>query len=159
LNRDYSRRHLRFGWWSLLVFAGLGLTLESFHGFKVPAYLDVANETRRLMWTLAHAHGTLLSLVHVLFGLSVHIVPEMSPRHLQSISWMLIAASVLLPGGFFLGGAVFYGGDPGFGILLVPVGAVLLMAAVFHLARRAALVSAEGQARPKVGGGRARDRR
>ena len=154
MSRDYARRHLRFGWWSLLVFTGLGLTLESFHGFKVPAYLDVANETRRLMWTLAHAHGTLLSLVHVLFGLSVRIVPEMSARDRPSISWMLIAASVLLPGGFFLGGTVFYGGDAGFGVLLVPVGAVLLMAAVFHLARRAASVSAEDQALPRTGAGR-----
>jgi hypothetical protein len=153
LNQDYARRHLRFGWWSLLLFAGFGLTLESFHGFKVPAYLDVSNETRRLMWTLAHAHGTLLSLVHVLFGLSVRILPEMSARHRPSISWMLIAASVLLPGGFFLGGTVFYGGDAGFGVLLVPVGAMLLMAAAFQLARRAAWVSAEGEPRPRKGPG------
>ncbi|HEY8174006.1 MAG TPA: hypothetical protein VIH21_13040, partial [Dehalococcoidia bacterium] len=61
---DYARRHLRFGWWSLFVFATLGLTLEALHGFKVRAYLDVSNDTRRLMWTLAHAHGTLLGLVH-----------------------------------------------------------------------------------------------
>ena len=66
---DYSRRHLRIGWWSLFVFAALGLMLESFHGFKVRAYLDVSNETRRLMWRLAHAHGTLLGVVHILFGL------------------------------------------------------------------------------------------
>jgi len=59
----YALRHLRFGWWSLLVFATLGLILESLHGFKVRAYLDVSNETRRLMWTLAHAHGTLLAVV------------------------------------------------------------------------------------------------
>ena len=26
---DYARRHLRFGWWSLLLFATLGLVLES----------------------------------------------------------------------------------------------------------------------------------
>jgi hypothetical protein len=159
LIRDYARRHLRFGWWSLLGFSALGLILESFHGFKVPAYLDVANETRRLMWTLAHAHGTLLSLVHVLFGLSVRIAPEMSAHHRPSISWMLIAASVLLPGGFFLGGTVFYGGDAGFGVLLVPVGAVLLMTAVFHLARRAAWVNAEGQTKPRTGAGRGRDGR
>src|SRR5882672_7973847 len=51
---DYARRHLRLGWWSIFVFAGLGLLLESFHGFKLGAYLDVSNETRRLMWRLAH---------------------------------------------------------------------------------------------------------
>ena len=134
--RDFARRHLRLGWWSLLVFAGLGLALESFHGFKVRAYLDVSNDTRRLMWTLAHAHGTLLSLVHIVFGLSVRVVPEMSAQDRPAISWCLIGASVLLPAGFFLGGVVFYGGDPSIGVLLVPIGAVSLIAAVFLLARQ-----------------------
>ena len=45
-----------------MIFGALGLLLESLHGFKVRAYLDVTNETRRLMWTLAHAHGTVLGL-------------------------------------------------------------------------------------------------
>lgn len=54
---EYARRHLRFGWWSLLFFLTFGLGLETLHGLKVGWYLDVENETRRLMWTLAHAHG------------------------------------------------------------------------------------------------------
>jgi hypothetical protein len=45
-----------------------------------------------------------------------------------------MAASLLLPGGFFLGGLVYYAGDPGPGVLLVPVGAVLLLTAVFLMA-------------------------
>ena len=49
-----------------------------------------------------------------------------------------MAASVLLPGGFFLGGIAFYSGDPGLGVLLVPVGAVLLLTAVFQMARATA---------------------
>ena len=134
---DYARRHLRFGWWSLLLFTTLGLVLESLHGFKVRAYLDVSNETRRLMWTLAHAHGALLSIVHLIFGLSVRVAPEMGARNRPLISWCLIGASVLLPGGFFLGGTVFYSGDPGLGVLVVPVGAVSMMIAVFVLARMA----------------------
>jgi hypothetical protein len=134
LTMDYGGRHLRFGWWSLLVFATLGLVLESLQGFKVRAYLDVSNETRRLMWTLAHAHGTLLALVHVIFGLTLRAAPPaMSP--LRLISGSLVAASVLLPGGFFLGGVAFYSGDPGLGVLLVPVGGMLLLFAVFLIAR------------------------
>jgi hypothetical protein len=39
-----------------------------------------------------------------------------------------------MPGGFFLGGLVFYGGDPGLGILLLPVGALLLLLAVSQTA-------------------------
>jgi hypothetical protein len=132
---DYARRHLRFGWWSLLVFATLGLALESLHGFKVRAYLDVSNETRRLMWTLAHAHGTLLGVVHVIFALTLTAFQDLSARNLRLMSTSLVGASVLLPGGFFLGGVAFYSGDPGLGILLVPVGAVLLLTAVFFMAR------------------------
>ena len=131
---DYGRRHLRFGWWSLLLFATLGLVLESLQGFKVRAYLDVSNETRRLMWTLAHAHGTLLAIVHVIFALTWRSAPASLPSP-RLISTSLIAASVLLPGGFFFGGVTFYSGDPGVGVLLVPVGGVLLLFAVFSIAR------------------------
>ena len=132
---DYARRHLTFGWWSLLAFATAGLALEALHGFKVRSYLDVSNETRRLMWTLAHAHGALLAIVHVIFGLTVRGARELSGRNLRSISSALIGASVLLPGGFFLGGITFYSGDPGIGILAVPFGGVLLLAALFLVAR------------------------
>ena len=95
------------------MFATLGLMLESLHGFKVRAYLDVSNETRRLMWTLAHAHGTLLAVVHIVFGLTVRAVPERNAVHQRLISLSLIGASVLLPGGFFLGGVAFCGSSPG----------------------------------------------
>jgi hypothetical protein len=131
---DYGQRHLRFGWWSLLFFATFGLVLESLQGFKVRAYLDVSNETRRLMWTLAHAHGTLLAIVHVIFGLTWRSAPASLPTP-RLISTSLIAASILLPGGFFLGGVAFYSGDPGLGVALVPVGAALLLFAVFLIAR------------------------
>jgi hypothetical protein len=134
---DYARRHLRFGWWSLLVFATAGLVLESLHGFKVRAYLDAANETRRLMWTLAHAHGTLVGLVNVAAGLTWRSAPALPPN-VRLVSSSLVAAGVLLPGGFFLGGVMFYAGDPGLGTLLVPVGAVLLLFALFSIARAAA---------------------
>ena len=132
---DYSRRHLTFGWWSLLVFATLGLTLEALHGFKVRAYLDASNDTRRLMWTLAHAHGTALAIIHVVFGLVLRVAPDTTARSVPTISTSLIAASVLLPGGFFLGGVAFYAGDPGIGIALVPIGAASLLYAVFAIAR------------------------
>src|SRR5262245_35670473 len=132
---DYPRRHLRIGWWSLLVFAAFGLTLETLHGFKVGAYLDVTNETRRLMWRLAHAHGTLLALVHIAFGVMLRAAPELAPARLSLVSSSLAGASVPLPGGFFLGGVAFYGGDPGLGVLLVPAGALLLLLAAFVIAR------------------------
>jgi hypothetical protein len=45
-------------------------------------------------------------------------------------------ANIVLPGGFFLGGVTIYGGDPGLGILLVPVGAFFLLAGVLLTAWR-----------------------
>ena len=132
---DYVARHLRFGWWSLFVFLLLGLTLETMHGFKIGFYLDVSNSARRLMWTLAHAHGALLSLIHIIAALVLRTFPQIATAQRVVISRTLIGASVLLPGGFFLGGVSFYSGDPGVGIALVPVGAACLTVAVFQLAR------------------------
>ena len=125
-----ARSHLRFGWWSLLCFISLGLTLEALHGFKVGWYLDVSNETRRHLWTLAHAHGTLLAVLNLVFGSTLHLVPSWSTRSRKLASCLLFGATVLLPVGFFLGGLVFYAGDPGVGIVLVPVGAAFLIVAV-----------------------------
>ena len=130
-----ARKHLRFGWWALLFFLTLGIVLEALHGFKVGAYLNVSNATRRLMWTLAHAHGTLLALINIAFGLTVRVLPDWAARGRNVASACLVGASVLLPGGFFVGGIVTYGGDPGLGILLVPLGALLLFIAVWLIAR------------------------
>ena len=124
------RRHLRIGWLLLLAFLTLGLALETLHGFKVQAYLSLMNETRRLMWTLAHAHGTALAVVHLAFAFSVNCVPLWPSGSRSVASYSLIAASLLMPFGFFLGGVWVYAGDPGLGILLVPVGGILLFVAV-----------------------------
>ena len=106
-------------------------------GFKVAAYLDVSNETRRLLWRLAHAHGTLLGAINILFALTLRSAPQSAPANVARISNVLVAATLLLPIGFFLGGVVFYSGDPGIGVLLVPLGGVLLLVAIFSIARGA----------------------
>jgi hypothetical protein len=124
------RRHLRLGWLAILVFLTLGIVLEALHGFKVDWYLNVANETRRLMFTLAHAHGVLIGLLHLGFAFTLRELELESARWTRTASPCLTGATVLLPGGFFLGGAMIYDGDPGVGILLVPVGALLLLVAV-----------------------------
>ena len=131
--------HLQVGWWSLLLFLLMGMGLEAMHGFKVGAYLDVGNETRRLLWTLAHAHGALLGLVHILFAHTLADRVKPGARWARRASPCLIAASVCLPGGFFLGGTFTYGSDPGLGIVLVPVGGLLLATGIFltaHALRR-----------------------
>jgi uncharacterized membrane protein len=129
---EQANCNLRFGWWSLLVFLSLGGILETLHGFKIGWYVDVGNETRRLMFTLAHAHGTLLALVNIAAGLTVRMVERFTLR--PSVSFALIWAAILLPGGFFLGGIVIYDGDPGLGVWLVPIGAALLFYSIVRIA-------------------------
>lgn len=131
---DIAAVHLRFGWWSLLAFLSFGIALELLHGFKVQWYLSVANDTRRHLWTLAHAHGTLFALVNIAFGLTARVTGA-SPGPLASR--LLRAGALVLPAGFLLGGLVFYAGDPGPGVALVPVGAAMLVVAVFLTARAA----------------------
>jgi hypothetical protein len=55
----------------------------------------------------------------------------------------LLAATALLPIGFFLGGASAEGGDPGAGVALVPVGGLLLVVALVMVARLALQTAAE----------------
>jgi hypothetical protein len=131
----YVSRHLRFGWWSLLVFLSLGIALDAMHGFKLGWYLDTVNETRRLMFTLAHAHGTLLGLVHLGFAASVRALPGWTAASRARASNLFLAGGVLLPLGFLLGGIVVYDGDPGLGVLLTPIGAGCLLAAVLLTAQ------------------------
>lgn len=130
-----ARRHTILGWRLLLVFLTLGIALELMHGLKVRLYLDVDNETRRLMWTLAHAHGTLLALVHLAFAAGVRAESEGDPAWRRRASRLLTWASLLLPTGFFLGGLVVHGSDPWVGVLLVPIGALLLLAGVATASR------------------------
>lgn len=129
-----ARRHLGFGWSALFVFALLGVALEAMHGFKVGWYLDVGNETRRLLLTLAHAHGVLIALINLAFAAALRALrdPAAIPR---LASPCLIAAGVLMPAGFGLGGAVVYDGDPGVGIFLLPIGAALLLVGIGSVAR------------------------
>lgn len=161
--RTYIRRHLAFGWWSLLLFLSLGIVLEALHGLKISWYLNVGMETRRLLWRLAHAHGTMLSLVHLAFASTLSqlllqsvtshadapeakgsVKSKRSDSHARSkkssasgAAWYpwasrcLVGASVGVPGGFFLGGVVIRGGDPGAAIVVLPIGAALLLVAVF----------------------------
>jgi hypothetical protein len=132
--QSLCRRHLIFGWWSLFLFVTLGILLEALHGFKLGAYLGADAETRRFMWTLAHAHGTLLGLVHIAFANTVATLEKTMPRTMNWASLQLIGAGVLMPAGFFLGGVFYYSGDPGLGIFLVPPGGILLMVAVLTTA-------------------------
>jgi hypothetical protein len=133
-----QRVHLRVGWTALLAFALLGVALELLHAWKVPSYLAVGAEPRRLLWTLAHAHGLGLALINLALAATARLLPG---RLHGAASPCLLASTLLIPGGFFAGGCFVHGGDPGLGVLLVPPGALLLLLAL-ALVVRAALARA-----------------
>ena len=101
--------NLRAGFLALFVFATLGLLLEALHGFKLGFYLDVDQETRRLLWRLGHAHGTLLGLLNIGYALAASA----------------FGATV------FLGGWSFFGLDKWIPPYLLLVGKVYLFYFVF----------------------------
>ena len=124
------RKTVRMGWLLLAIALPLGVTLEALHGFKVQAYL--ASETRREMWRLAHAHGTLLGILCLVSAAlaGAHVPARIRSRVLAMIRW----GAVLMPLGFFLGGVLNSEGDPSPGIALVPIGALLLVVALVRVA-------------------------
>lgn len=130
---SYADRHLRYGWWSVFTFLTLGVVLETLHGFKIGWYLNVDQEMRRLMFTLAHAHGTLLGLVNIAAGLTLRNVNGFVLA--RSASLALLWGALLLPVGFLLGGIVLHDGDPGLGVILVPIGALFLLYGAWSAAR------------------------
>ncbi len=126
-----SRACLVHGWVMVTLFLTMGLVLESFHLVKLPLYVDV--HLRRELWTLAHAHGTLLGAITILFGLSVARLERV--RALAAAGKLLRAGSVLVPLGFLLGGVGNSEGDPSLFILLVPTGAALALLGLALLAK------------------------
>lgn len=119
--------HLRVGAAALFGFAALGVALEALHAFKVSWYLGAAGETRRLLFTLAHAHGVGLGLVNLALAA---VAPALPGRVSPAASPCLVAGTLLVPCGFLLGGVYAHGGDPGLGALLVPPGALLVLVAL-----------------------------
>lgn len=124
---------LRAGFGALLVFAALGLALEFLHAFKVGEYLDVGNDARRLLWRLAHAHGALLGVLNICHALTVRAWPQLDDRTSERC---LLAALLLMPLGFFLGGVFAQGADPGASVGLAAAGAVALLFGLGRIALR-----------------------
>ena len=123
---------VRQGWISLFLWIAFGLLIEAFIGFRIPALLD--DPVRRELFRLAHAHGTLLSVVLIVGAMCARLdlirLDRMSSLGLRT-------AAVLLPFGFLLGGLWHFKDEPGSGIVLVPIGALLFLATALHFVRSA----------------------
>lgn len=118
---------LRVGWVMIAIFLMGGLVLESLHFVKAPFYVDA--RLRRELWTLAHAHGTLLGVINVIFGLTAARYLGDDARRARAAALLRFGAP-LVPAGFFLGGIGAAEGDPSILVVLVPIGALLCAAAV-----------------------------
>lgn len=119
--RLMKQRLMKQGWIGLGLWMLFGFLLESLMAYKIPSYLG--DPQRRELMRLAHAHGTLLSLV--LIAAAGFANPPRSAR------FALRAGSILLPIGFLLSGIWHPEGDPGMAIWLVPPGALLLIFGIF----------------------------
>lgn len=120
-------RSRRFGWTSLCAWILFGLALELAHGFKASAYLD--DGLRRTLLRLAHAHGVILALVVLAWGQSGASLIQPTARAAW-VGHLLRAGATLIPVGFALSSIGASEGDPSLPILLVPVGALALIAAL-----------------------------
>ncbi len=122
-----ERRHRLYGWTALLLWLTFGTVLEFLNGFKAADYL--LDPIRQQFWQLAHFHGATLALANLVY-LRWANAAALTSRQQSLASWCLIAGSILMPVGFFLGGWQHYEGDPGLGIFLAPPGAILILIAV-----------------------------
>jgi uncharacterized membrane protein YgdD (TMEM256/DUF423 family) len=116
-------------WLSIAVWMSFGLLLESLIGYRVPLYLN--DDLRRELFRLAHTHGTLLNIILLLSAICID-------RGLASAGtialWSLRIGVILMPAGFLLGGIRHTESEPGIGIFLAPLGGILVIFGVIHLA-------------------------
>jgi len=119
--------HLRASLWSLAAFLAMGMWLEAMFGLRVAGVLD--DPIRREFLRLGHAHGGLLALVNVgiAWALERLQTPQAWAVRIRLAAWV----GALLVGLGFVGGGLWHGPtDPGPLVLMVPAGALMLVASL-----------------------------
>ncbi|MEM6290409.1 MAG: hypothetical protein AAGA54_04060 [Myxococcota bacterium] len=121
------RTHIRASLWTLAAFLAMGMWLEAMFGLRVAGIVD--DPLRREFLRLGHAHGGLLALVNLALAwalLQLH-TPALWATRVRLAAWL---GSVLVGVGF-VGGGLWHGPtDPGPVVLLVPAGAMMLVASI-----------------------------
>jgi hypothetical protein len=126
---DWLGAMLFQGWLGIALWMTFGLLLEGLLGYKIPAYL--ADSQRRELFQLAHAHGTLLSIVLIVAALCAKSFAIEIPR-LAQIALRL--GTAVMPVGFLLAGISHPEGDPGMAIWLVPPAALMVIFGAISIA-------------------------
>ncbi len=122
-----SDRHLRASLVCVATFLAVGLWLEAMYGLRAGGWID--DDLRREFLRLGHAHGASLAVLNV--GLAWAIERLRTPAAWARRIRVAALAGVLLVSGGFVGGGLWHGlTDPGPLVLVVPAGAMMLLAAV-----------------------------
>lgn len=118
----------RQAWFGLALWMAAGLLFEGLIGFRSPAYLQ--DSIRRELFRLAHAHGTLFSILLIVADLWLSRAKGVAPRF-AVLSLRL--GTVLMPLGFLLGGVWHTATDPGVGVFLAPAGGIMVIFGVIAI--------------------------
>ncbi len=123
--------HLRWSLALLALFLASGLWLEAMFGLRAQGWVD--DPLRREFLRLGHAHGGLLALVNLALAQAMGRLgtPEPWARRVRPAA---LAGAALVGVGFVGGGLWHAATDPGPLVLLVPAGAMTLLACLVAVA-------------------------
>ena len=123
--------HLRAALGLAAAFLAMGLWLEAMIGLRAAGWVD--DPLRREFLRLGHAHGGVLSLLNVALAWAMVRLrtPDAWARRIRPAA--LVGAALVGLG--FVGGALWHGPtDPGPLVLVVPAGAMMLLASTAAVA-------------------------
>ena len=117
--------HVRWALGVTALFAAMGLWLEAMFGLRATGWLD--DPLRREFLRLGHAHGALLGIgnLGLAWALSRLGTPDGWARRIRLAA---LLGAVLVGAGFFGGGLWHAANDPGPIVLMVPAGAMMVIA-------------------------------
>jgi hypothetical protein len=126
-----AQRHLRLSLGVTATFLAMGLWLEAMYGLRAQGWID--DDLRREFLRLGHAHGTLLGLLNVAlhYGMDRLHTPTKWASRIRPAG--ILGACLVAVG--FVGGGLWHGQtDPGPLVLVVPAGAMILLASTVAVA-------------------------
>lgn len=119
--------HLRASIGLVGLFLATGLWLEAMYGLRAEGWVD--DPLRREFLRLGHAHGGLLGILNVALAWALERLCTPAPWA-RKIRVAALLGAALVGFGFMLGGLLHGPTDPGWPVLAVPAGAMMLLSAL-----------------------------